>query len=112
MSLQLLADNGVCTDDRYKAHHWDIKPKLFIKDTYVWARCNFCFCVRLFRFNLPRLTISHMSDSFEDIDDKWYIRRALSADKDIFEEDIRKRKRAETKYFKRDELVLSELFGG
>jgi len=112
MSLQLLADNGRCTDDRYKAHHWDIKPKLFLKDTYVWAKCGFCSCVRLYRFNMPRLNISYMSDAFEEIDDKWYMRRALSVNEDIFAEDIEKRKRAEKKYFKRDELILSELFGG
>jgi len=112
MSLQLLADNGLCINVRYKGHKWKIKPKLFIKDAYVWAKCEFCLSVRLFKFHLPRLTISHLSDTFEEVDDNWYIRRALTIDKDIFEEDINKRKRAEKKYFKRDELILPELFGG
>ncbi len=95
-----------CTIEQERAHEWRLIDKLYPKDVYVWGRCLYCECVRLFKYAMPRKRDKLYATTFNEIDG--VITNVVETNgESFFEAEIRRRKEAELRYFKRDKEVLS-----
>ncbi len=107
IDLQLLDSDG-CTVLRGRKHYWNIIDKLDKKDVYVWGLCQYCFRVRLFKYNMPRKKSSRRSATFKE--EEGSITPVQSISNNQFCTEVDRRKIAEAKYFRRDEIILKFVF--
>lgn len=107
MILQLL-DDEECIPERELAHTWRIIDKLYTRDIYAWGQCKYCRYLRLFRYNAPRKRDSLYAATFDDVDG--VITAVKLNTESPFTLEIKRRKKIEKIYLKRDEDVLNEVF--